>query len=262
MRNFALSLEEPKEQMGIEMKTWSRVALVGLVSASIVVSGSVASIAYPSGQAMFVTASRVTAGIIAGNTVTVAAHKVKPGCIVTLSWDDLNKSSDRSYNYPWLEAVSSGTGNTPRQFLRAPKIAGDYSILATTESDCVGNAQHNPAGEAQAGLTVRVGTRVRTAVNGLDTSKLATRGSIVASGNFGTVASQRIVLRLFDITSNKTASVATVQTAQKNGAFSSTFRALNKAHNYRLDVTYAPTAKYFIDAPNGTISVTRVRVVR
>jgi hypothetical protein len=248
--------------MRISMKAWSKATLVGLMSASIVVSGSVAAGAYPIGEPMTVTVTNLT--VVAKAKISVSANKVKPDCIVTLGWDNENKGKDDYLDYDWFDVIASRTGKTPRKPLTAPKVAGDYSVIAITEDGCVGDAEHNPSGEAIATQTVRVGTRVVTTA-AINTSLLASKGRVAATGNFGNVGGEKITLTLFNVTTNKAVKKAVVKSAKNTGAFKFTFSGLKKSGAvYRLDVSYAPTAKYFIDSPNGAFSVSkaRARVVR
>ena len=231
-------------------------ATVALAAAATLVAGSaVAASAYPAGTAMGLVVSRVS-GVLAASKISASATHVKPDCIVSLGWDNQNKTSDDYLDYDWFDVVSSRTGNTPRKALSAPKIAGDYSVFATTESGCVGDAEYNPAGEAVASQTVRVGTKVVPTIN-LDVTKAK---KLTASGTFGGYVGESVILTLNDLTANKVVKTVTVKT--KASGYTNTFTGLKTGNQYNLVLTYTPTAKYFIDSLNGRVTATRVKVVR
>lgn len=97
-------------------------ATAALVLAPIVTFSTSAQ-AYPTGQAMTVTASKYTA--VAGSEINVQANRVFPGCSVTFTL--------RSSSY---SAVASAQGATKLVSVKVPAQAGTYELKAATRANC------------------------------------------------------------------------------------------------------------------------------
>ena len=91
------------------------VAAVGVIGAAVVAPIDVAN-AYPPGTAMTVSASPNPVGI--GQSVTVSASNVKPGCKVEFKFGE-------------REAKATATGGSASVTLKAPSKAGTYRVSAS-----------------------------------------------------------------------------------------------------------------------------------
>ena len=95
------------------------VAAVSVLSAAVVAPIDVAN-AYPPGTAMTVSASPNPVGV--GQSVTVSAGNVKPGCKVEFKFGE-------------REAKATATGGSASVTLKAPSKAGTYRVSASCGSE-------------------------------------------------------------------------------------------------------------------------------
>jgi hypothetical protein len=227
---------------------------IGAVAAAsvLVLVTAVGASAYPAGTPMILSLQKSAYSAGATNVRVKAAH-VKPGCIVTFGYDNQNLRNDDTGDYDENDAVAVASGNTPYASLVAPRVAGDYSLIAQTESYCT------PTADDRATATVRVGKAVSVTIN----YNTAVKKTITVSGTVR-AGSTVVIGQLLNVSLINNATGAVVKTiVAKSTAtgYTAKFTALTAGKVYKARVTITANAANFLDTLGGTVTSMRLAKV-
>ncbi len=234
------------------MKSITKATVAVVAAATLVAGTAVAASAYPAGTPMTLSLTKTAYSAGATNVRVKAAH-VKPGCIVSFGYDNQNVRNDDTGDYDQNDAVAVASGNTPYTTLFAPRVAGDYSLIAETESYCT------PTSYDRATATVRVGKAVDVSIN----YNTAVKKTITVSGTVRT-GSTAVIGQSLNVSLINNATGAVVKTIVAKSAaagYTAKFTALTAGTVYKARVTISPNAANFLDTVGGTVTSMRLAKV-
>ena len=234
-------------------------ASVALVAAATLVAGSaVAAAAYPVSVDPTVTFSKTS--YRAGETARVKARNVYSRCRVTFSFDNVWTNLDDDSDYDTNDAVVDPMGEYPDYQtnwtpLQAPRFAGQYAVTAT-----VGLCRYDYMFTARPTLNVGKQLTITKTIVSSKTKTVTVSGTL----KLGAVAQlkQPVIINLYEGSNGSGRLVKSVTVKTTKTGYTNKFLKLTKNATYYATITLPQNPLYWIAATNGTVTSTRVKVVR